>query len=244
MTGSYSTASSEAGGEGSTTASIVRWVRGHGGGNLYSAAGFLTYSHDEGFRELAKEQEYVRDPNLASNHADNVRIAAEGTTVSESKTINSLYLDPPANSGEGGLDLAGKTLTVSSGAISLASEGQISNGTLTTGSDLPLIISGPAFMNARLTGTGGLIYLGGRYAELRLGSMENTLTGDYVVVYGAIRLGDAENIPDSVTVRLHKDAELIVAGSESISGLAGTGRVRLATHGRSLLMLGRGGICQ
>ena len=128
---------------------------------------------------------------------------------------------------------------MTSGGISLASEGQISNGTLTTDSNRPLIISGPVFMNARLAGTGGLIYFGGRFPELKLGSAENTLTGDYVVAYGAIRLGDSENIPDSVTVRLQKDTELVVDGSESISGLAGSGRVRLATQGRSVLVLGR-----
>ena len=41
-------------------------------------------------------------------------------------------------------------------------------------------------MNANLAGTDGLIYFGGRYPELRLGSNENTLTGDYVVLgFGA-----------------------------------------------------------
>ena len=228
------------GGEGSTTASIIPWARGHGGGNIYAAAGFLTYSHDDGFRELAKGQDYVQDLNAASNPADNVRIATAETTLSESKTVNSLFYDPPVTPGKGnGLDLGTNTLTVTSGGISLASEGQISNGTLTTDSDRPLIISGPVFMNARLAGTGGLIYFGGRFPELKLGSTENTLSGDYVVAYGAIRLGDSENIPDSVTVRLQKDTELVVDGSESISGLAGSGRVRLATQGRSVLVLGR-----
>ena len=83
------------GGEGTTTASIIPWVRGHGGGNLYSAAGFLTYSQDGGFRELDKMSEYVQDLNASSTPADNVRIASEATGLSESKTINSLYLDFP-----------------------------------------------------------------------------------------------------------------------------------------------------
>jgi hypothetical protein len=234
------------GAEGSTTASIVPWARGHGGGNVYAAAGFLTYSHDEGFRELDKEQEYVLDPN-ASKPEDNVRVAAKSMALSESKTINSLYFDPPTGDGEqvdekelreGGLDLAGNTLTVSSGAISLTSLAQIANGTLTTEGDLPLIISGPVFMNAQLAGTGGLIYLGGRYPDLRLGNTENTLTGDYVITWGAIRL-DSDNVPDSVTVRLHNNTELSIAGSETIAGLAGNGRVRFETPGRSLLVLGR-----
>jgi hypothetical protein len=228
------------GADGSTNVSIIPWARGHGGGNLYSAAGFLTYSRGEGFRELTKDREYVQDPNAASNQTDNVRIASGEMTLSESKTVNSLFFDPPSDlQTKNGIDLGGNTITVTSGAISLASEGYISGGTLTTGSDRPLIISGPIFMNASLAGTGGLIYFGGRYPDLRLGSNENTLTGDYVVVHGAIRLGDAENIPDSVTVRLQQDAELIIDGSESISGLAGTGRVRFATQGRSVLMLGR-----
>ena len=228
------------GAEGSTTASIIPWVRGHGGGHFHFAAGFLTYASGEGFRELAKEREYVQDPN-ASKPNDNVRIATGETTLSESKTINSLFFDPPADLGtKNGLDLGGNTITVTSGAISAASEAYVSNGTLTTGSDRPLIINGPIFMNANLAGTGGLIYFGGRYPDLRLGSNENTLTGDYVVVNGAIRSGDVENIPDSVTVRLREDADLIVDGSESISGLAGTGCVRFATAGRSALMLGRG----
>ena len=233
------------GAEGSTTASIVPWARGHGEGNVYGAAGFLTYSHDEGFRELDKEQEYVLDPN-ASKAEDNVRIAAKSMALSESKTINSLYFDPPRGEEqvdekelrEGGFDLGGNTLTVSSGAISLTALAQIANGTLTTEGDLPLVISGPVFMNAQLAGTGGLIYLGGRYPDLRLGNTENTLTGDYVITYGAIRL-DGDNVPDSVTVRLHKSTELSIAGSETITGLAGNGRVRFETAGRSLLVLGR-----
>ena len=128
---------------------------------------------------------------------------------------------------------------MTSGAISAASESYVSNGSITTGNNRPLIINGPIYMNASLEGTGGLIYFGGRFPDLRLGSTENTLTGDYVIVYGALRLGDAENIPDSVTVRLNRIAELVVDGSESISGLAGSGRVRFATQGRSVLMLGR-----
>ena len=108
------------GAEGSTTVSIVPWVRGHGGGNQYSAAGFLTYAHDEGFRKLSREQEYVHDLNAASKPADKVRIAADSMTPSESKTTNSLYLDPPATGDrdfgkkglrEGGLDLGGNTVT-------------------------------------------------------------------------------------------------------------------------------------
>ena len=222
------------------TASIIPWVRGHGGGNLHSAAGFLTYSQEGGFRELDEISEYVQDLNASSKPVDNVRIANEGTPLSESKTINALYLDLPSGSGKAsGLDLGGNTLTVTSGGISVASESQIGNGTLTTGGDRPLIISGPVYMNARLEGNGGLIYFGGRYPELRLGSNENALTGDYVVAYGAIRLGDSENIPDTVTVRLQKDTELVVDGAESLSGLAGTGRVRLGTRGRSVLVLGR-----
>ncbi len=228
------------GGAGSTTISIIPWVRAHGGGNMDAAAGFLTYTNGDGFRELDKDQEFVRDLNAASNQADNVRIASEETVLTNSKTINSLYLDFPSDSGNiSMLDLGGNRLTITSGAISLASEGQISNGTLTTGGDRPLIISGPVNMNARLEGNGGLIYFGGRYPELRLGASENTLTGDYLVAHGALRLGDAENIPDTVTVRLQKGTELVVEGSESISGLAGTGHVRFATRGRSMLMLGR-----
>ena len=227
------------GAEGSTTASIIPWVRGHGGGDFYSAAGFLTYSQDEGFRELKKEREYAQDMT-ASKPVDNLRIASGEITLSESKTLNSLFLDPTANlEGKTGVDLGGNTLTLTSGAISLASEVYINNGTLTTGSSRPLIISGPIFLNANLAGDGGLIYLGGRFPDLKLSGSQNTLTGDYVILYGAMRLGDGENIPDSVTVRLQKDAELFVDGSESLSGLAGTGRVRLATPGRSTLMLGR-----
>jgi autotransporter-associated beta strand protein len=226
------------GGIGSTAASIVPWVRGHGGGNLHSAAGFLTYSHEDGFRELDSSSEYAQEVNSAKP-VDNVRVAASGTSLAESKTINALYLDFPQGSGkETGLDLGGNTLTVSSGAISLGSEAQVANGTLTTGSDRPLIISGPVYMNARLEGTGGLIYFGGRYPELKLGA-ENSLTGDYVVAYGAIRLGDSESIPDTVTVRLQKGTELVVDGVESLSGLAGNGRVRFATRGQSSLVLGR-----
>ena len=226
------------GGEGSTTASILPWARGHGGGNLIATAGFLTYSRDLGFRELNKRDEYVGDPN-ASNPTNNVRISTETLNLLQPRRINSLYLDFADDGGQNTLDLSSNTLTVASGALSMAKVGQITNGMLTTGSALPLVITGPVYMNARLAGTGGLVYFGGRYPDLRLGSAENTLTGDYVITYGALRLGDTENIPDSVTVRLHGNAELVVDGSESITGLAGNGRVRMATRGRSILMLGR-----
>jgi hypothetical protein len=72
-----------------------------------------------------------------------------------------------------------------------------------------------------------------------LDNIENTLTGDYVIAGGAIRLGDSENIPDSVTVRLQQNTQLVVDGSESIAGLAGTGHARLINHARSTLTLGR-----
>ncbi|HEY5814337.1 MAG TPA: hypothetical protein VIT23_16990, partial [Terrimicrobiaceae bacterium] len=233
------------GAEGATSASIVPWARGHGGGNQYGAAGFLTYKQSEGFHELSKEQEYALDLN-ASKPSDNVRVNVDAVNLSESKTVNSLYLDAPegerdfGDSGlrQGGLDLGGNTLTVSSGAISLGPVGQITNGALTTGSDRPLVISGPIFLNGQLTGNGGLVYFGGRFPDLKLGGTENTLTGDYVIAYGAIRLGDGENIPNEVTVRLHKNTELYVAASETFTGLAGAGHVRLVTPGRSTLMLG------
>jgi hypothetical protein len=227
------------GSQGSTTVSIVPWIRGHGGGNLYSAAGFLTYSSDDGFRELNKDGEYVQDVN-ASQQADNVRIALGEVALSQSKTVNSLYFDPPADLGtRNGLDLGANTITVTSGAISLTSEGYLSNGTVTTGNERPLIISGPILMDANLSGSGGLIYFGGRYPELKLSGKENTLTGDYVVLQGAIRTGEAENIPDSVTLRLQKNSEFIVDGSETIFGLAGTGHVRFPSSERSTLMLGQ-----
>ncbi len=78
------------GAEGSTTASIIPWVRGHGAGDFYSAAGFHTYSQDEGFRELKKEREYAQDMT-ASKPVDNLRIASGEITLSESKTLNSLF---------------------------------------------------------------------------------------------------------------------------------------------------------
>jgi hypothetical protein len=227
------------GAEGSTGVSIIPWVRGHGGGNFNGAAGFLTYLSGEGFRELEKEHEYVQDPNAASRPIDNVRVATGEITLAGSKTVNSLFFDPPADT-KNGLDLGGNTITVTSGAISVASESYMSNGTLTTGSNRPLFITGPIFMNASLAGTGGLIYFGGQYPDLRLGSSENSLTGDYMVISGAIRLAEVENIPDSVTVRLREDGDLIVEGSETIKGLAGNGCVRFATAGRSALTLGRG----
>ncbi len=156
---------------GSPTASIIPWARGHGGGNLYAAAGFLTYSRGDGFRELAKESEYVQDVNASAQPTDNVRLATGESTLSESKTVNSLFIDSPAEvNTKSALDLGGNTITVTSGAISAASESYVSNGSITTGNNRPLIINGPIYMNASLEGTGGLIYFGGRFPDLRLGS--------------------------------------------------------------------------
>jgi hypothetical protein len=77
-----------------------------------------------------------------------------------------------------------------------------------------------------LEGTGGLIHFGGPYRELRLGNIENSPSGSYIAVNRAVRIGDSENIPDTGNIGLQKDTELIVEGAKSISGLAGTGRVR------------------
>ena len=65
------------GAEGSTTVSIVAWVRGHGGGQPVCGCGFLTYGHDDGFRQLSKEREHVSDLNATSEPADNVRVASD-----------------------------------------------------------------------------------------------------------------------------------------------------------------------
>lgn len=222
------------GGPGSTTSSIVPWVRATQRDDLSGAAGLVAYTHKEGFRTLRPEVEYVQDAN-AARAADNVRCAASATLLARAKTINALLSDAQIERSR--LDLGGNQLTVASGAISAGKRVVISNGTVTTGGRRPLIFAGSeVYMLGRLAGVGGLILFSD--LSVNLGNAGNSLTGDYVAARGELRTIDCEAIPDSVTMRLHRDGSLCIDATESIGALAGNGTVRLLNASRSMLMIG------
>jgi hypothetical protein len=220
---------------GSTTISIVPWARGFGGGHLDDAFGFLTYARDTGFRELRPE-EYVEGLQAAARPADNVRITAIEPALTQAKTINALLCGLPRGLRHRVVDLGDKTLAIASGALSAESQTAILGGTLTTGNDQPLSFVGNFNLNTRLAGKGGAVFYAGDVT--RLTNPRNSLIGDWTFVGGRVLVTDDEIIPDRVTLRLHRGAELSLEGSESVTAIAGNGVVKPAVGGRSALMLG------
>ena len=222
------------GGPGSTTSSIIPWAHATQRDDLSWPAGLVAYTHEQGFRILQPKVDYVQDVN-AAKATDNVRSAAPVALLARAKTINALLSDAEIERSR--LDLGGNVLTVASGAISVSKQVLISNGTVTSGGKRPLIFVGnEVHMLGRLAGAGGLILFSN--VGLNLGNAGHTLTGDYVVARGTLSTVDGEAIPDSVTVRLHRDGTLRINAMESIGALAGNGVVRVVHAGRSLLMIG------
>ena len=221
------------GAAGSTTVSIVPWARGNGRGHIEDAYGFVTYARDTGFRELEPDKEYVQSLAEAKLN-DNVRVVSVGSALTQDKTINALFLNQPQAIRRRSVDLGGKILTVTSGALSAEFETTVLSGELTSGGVQPLSFIGDYNLGVRLTGKGGAVFNG----KIRLINPANSLGGDYIVARGQLMVTDDESIPDGVTVRVHDGAELAIEGSESLKAVAGDGRVRPMVGGRSSVMLG------
>lgn len=223
------------GGPGSKTVSVLPWARGFGGGHLDNAYGFLTYARETGFREL-KPEEYVEGLRAATRPTENVRVTTTEPALTQSKTINALFCSLPSSLRHRVVDLGDKVLTISSGALSAENQTAILSGALTTGSDQPLSFVGNFDLNTRLVGKGGAVFYAG--GMTRLTDPRNSLAGDWTFVGGRVLVTDDEIIPDGVTLRLHRGAELWLEGSESVTAIAGKGEIKPAVGGRSALMLG------
>jgi hypothetical protein len=177
------------GAAGSTTISIVPWVRGLGG-HLDDARGLLTYTHDAGFRELRPE-EYVEGLQAANHRADNVRVTATEPPLAKSKTINSLFCDLPKELRHRVVDLGDKTLTITSGALSAEKQTAILGGALTTGNDQALSFVGDFNLNTCLAGKGGAFFFAGDMTVLT--NPHNSLRGDWTFAGGRALVSDDDN---------------------------------------------------
>lgn len=232
------------GGAGSTNISILPWMTGslfgHNGeflntqdDSMWSSASFVTYSHADGFRVLANEEFYVADStNLFSNagNTDNVTVNLGALTVSADKTVNSLRFNTGSTITIG----AGKTLTVSSGAMngqSVAYTIDGASGKLDSGSN-PLIFTGRnrATINAGITNSitdptaAGLII-----AQVGSGvTLNGTNTyGGATIIQGNLTVGSSGALPSATTVQVQKSGTLALGNSitASIQRLTGSGMI-------------------
>ena len=156
--------------------------------------------------------------------------------MAQSKTINALFCSLPRGLRHRVVELGDKTLTIASGALSAESQTAILGGALTTGNDQPLSFVGNFSLNTRLWARVARFFMPGEMT--RLTDPGNSLTGDWTFVGGRVLVTDDGIIPDSVTLRLHPSAELLLEGSESVAAIGGNGVVKPAVGGRSALMLG------
>lgn len=219
---------------GTTSMSIVPWSRGIGGGHVHEPSGLVTYSRETGFREL-RQNEYaslLREAGVS----ENVCVTAAEPPLEQSKTINALVCDLPEKMRHRIVSLGENTLTLTSGALSATRATTIRAGSITSGNEQPLSFIGTFNLNSRLIGKGGAVFYAGDTS--RLTNHANSLTGDWVFTGGRVLVTDDEIIPDSVVIRLHPTAELLLEGSESIAAIGGTGVIRPSVGGRSCVMVG------
>ncbi|AHF90467.1 PEP-CTERM motif protein [Opitutaceae bacterium TAV5] len=194
--------------------------------------GFVTYTHDGGFRALDKATEY--HASLAEAASDgNVRLTAS-ETLSGNKTVNSLYLDYDAAS-DLAVDLGGATLDVTSGALAANNNSGgksfiIRNGTLNFGDATGYITSGrsdrSSAISANITGNAGVVYAPAERLTL---SGVNSYAGPTVINTGLVIIDAATALPSTSDVRVDKNATLQINNNIAASAatLAGNGLVKL-----------------
>lgn len=137
---------------------------------------FVTYEASGGLRPLNPTDEFTQN---AFTSGDNIRITT-GTTLSASASINSLLVDGGVASFSTTIG-SGKTLTVSSGNILIASGTEMrlgEGGTLEFGSREGIITintTGNTFITAAITGSAGVSYYG---SGTLVTNQLNSYTGD------------------------------------------------------------------
>jgi hypothetical protein len=161
---------------------------------------------------------------------DNIRIAAN-ETLAANATLNSLVVAPPGAYGSGA-NLGGKTLTVTSGQVLLATDQvNVSSGTLAFGAAEGHIYGASRnFLGCSITGTGGVTYGG----SISLLGMNVNYTGP-TRLHGAISLGlGANNVfPDTGAVIIGGDGSLGAdsrqTGGETFGSLSGSGTINIGS---------------
>ena len=137
---------------------------------------FVTYEASGGLRPLNPTDEFTQN---AFTSGDNIRITT-GTTLSASTSINSLLVDGGVASFSTTIG-TGKTLTVDSGNILIASGSEMrlgEGGTIDFGSREGIITintTGNTFITAAITGNAGVSYYG---SGILVTNQLNSYTGD------------------------------------------------------------------
>ena len=182
-----------------TTRKIVPWmgVR-YGNSNGYNIEGFATYDAATGFRVLAASERASYTTLALAGTNENVTATSNTTTalnLTADKTINSLV----TTYARGDLG-AGRTLTVTSGAVWMANAnyaignaGSAAAGTLNFGSAEGIIwqsVGNTNTIGAAITGTGGLTKA--TTATLILAGANN-YSGQTTVSAGTLQVGDGTN---------------------------------------------------
>jgi hypothetical protein len=226
---------------GDTNIKIIPWATAHlgtgfGTADASSWAGteLVTYTTAGGFRALTASEYYNGNGTgiMDAANDDNVKVTA-AATVNANKTVNALY------AAGGSVDFVGSaTLTVTSGFLGPMNYGSAANNSYTIN-----------------TGTNAAIFHGRRQAAVIYGDITNDITDpnqagliaasidNYVQLHGArktyggmtvvqtgLALYAANVLPSATEVRLTKDGSLLVAASNTVRKLSGTGWVQLNTN--------------
>jgi hypothetical protein len=207
---------------GTTKAAVVPWVHA---GNTVS-----TYEAGVGFRALTASE--VVTTFAAAAAGDNVLLGA-ADTLGGNLTVNSFGVQGTGPT----VSLGGYTLTVTSGSIyGPNGTGQrltLETGTIDFGS-AEGFISGRNTIKPKISGTGGLSFIGGN--GTRLYNTANDFTGDVTIATGVEIYGN-NTIPVSNKVRLAEWGTLTLTTgySDTIAGLAGTGKATTSTTSKLVI---------
>lgn len=186
---------------GTTKAAVVPWV--------HTANTVSTYETGVGFRELTAAE--VVTTFAAASAGDNVLLGV-AETLGGNLTVNSFGLQ---GSGTPTVSLGGYTLTVTSGSLygpnGVGQRLYLENGTIDFGS-AEGFISGRNTINSKISGTGGLSFIGGN--GTRMYNTGNDFTGE-VTVATILEIYGNNAIPVSNRVRLAEAGSLTLTTGKS-----------------------------
>ena len=224
------------GGTGTTSISIVPWLRGAGTAAAdANVTTFVTYDATLGFRPLDTATEFV-STLAAAGATDNVRLTASGTLTAD-KTVNSLFITHQT----GGINVSGAAykLTVGSGAIAFKENNvspQITVGTLDFNGREAIItethegggVNPSALISSVITNAAGLTFSGisyGTYPGNLTLSGANVYTGRTTVAGGILLISGAANrLPTGTVLRVNSSGTFNLNGqNQAVRGLEGAG---------------------
>ncbi len=234
------------GAAGTTDISILPWavyssdsIVAH---QFLGSGGLLTYSSGGGFRVLAAS-EYNTNINSAAA-TDNVEVTAS-TTLSTSETVNALYLNG-STFGQS-LNLTGKILTVTSGAIDDFNFTTFSGGTINFGSATGYITgSTEPTITTLFTGTStgvGLVFGGGGAYNIDITG--SNYTGSTIIAAGTVQGNVSNALPTGTDLRIDLGGVFttgsLTAETQQVKSLSGSGTVKIG-NATGQLNVGTGAI--